>query len=89
MTRPALEKLDAPALFDYFCDNARFMRDAPAKPYFIRLGSRCLFSADTMDLRIRFESWVREELDQNVTMARQRMTVAAKPLAPQLAQARQ
>jgi len=45
---------------EYFEEYARFFEDAPQKPYAIRIGSRTLFSADTMDLKIQFTALVRK-----------------------------
>jgi hypothetical protein len=51
--------MNAAAREQYFMEYARYMPDAPQKPYMIRLGSRSLFSHDTMELREKFESQVR------------------------------
>ena len=50
----AILALDADQLFQYFSDNARFIPDAPNKPYAIRLGNTTFFSNDTYDLRLQF-----------------------------------
>ena len=55
MTGEQLARLTPRELEAHFMEAARFMPDAPNTPYFIRVGSRTLFSADTMDLRKQFE----------------------------------
>jgi hypothetical protein len=41
----------------YFEAYARFT-DSPTKPYVIRIGSKTLFSVDTMDLRQQFDRFL-------------------------------
>jgi hypothetical protein len=60
-------------LFEYFCDNARYLPAAPAGrgySYAIRLGSKTLFSDDTYDLRLKF--------NRAVGVARRRSRVTLK-----------
>ena len=51
-------ELNAAQRFQVFCDFARHT-DSPTLPYAIRIGSKTLFSADTHDLREKFDGWVR------------------------------
>ena len=43
----------------YFFEFAGYFEDAPLLPYAIRVGSKTLVSNDTMDLRWKFEKYVR------------------------------
>jgi hypothetical protein len=52
--------MDNSRLKEYFMDYAQYMEDSPNKPYVIRVGSKTLFSDDTMDLRNQFEAHVRK-----------------------------
>ena len=52
--------MDKGQLEEYFMEFARFVDDAPAHPYAIRVGSKTLFSDDTMELRREFEAHVRK-----------------------------
>lgn len=58
MTVDALTKLTKAELEAFFFEHARYMEDAPSQCYFIRLGSRALHSADTLELRRQFEKAV-------------------------------
>jgi hypothetical protein len=52
--------MDKSLLEEYFMEYAQYMKDSPNKPYVIRVGSKTLFSDDTMDLRQQFEVHVRK-----------------------------
>jgi hypothetical protein len=52
--------MDNERLEEYFMEYAQYMEDSPNKPYVIRVGSKTLFSDDTMDLRKQFEAHVRK-----------------------------
>lgn len=46
---------------EYFLTYAGCFDDAPVKKYAIRVGSHALYDADTYDLRMQFEEYVRRE----------------------------
>jgi hypothetical protein len=52
--------MDKERLEEYFMGYAQYMEDSLNKPYVIRVGSKTLFSDDTMDLRQQFEMHVRK-----------------------------
>jgi hypothetical protein len=43
---------------EYFEEYARFFADSPLVPYAIRVGSKTLFAADTLALRVQFDNWL-------------------------------
>lgn len=45
--------------YDYFCQNARYMPDAPRLRYMIRVGTETLKSDDTYELRLEFDKAVK------------------------------
>lgn len=63
MTITELAKRHTPrskAVEKYFFANARYLKDSPGECYSILVGSRTLFSRDTMDLRLQFEEVIRK-----------------------------
>lgn len=60
MTLEELTALSKKDLETWFMDNARYMPDAPSRPYFIRCSSKVFFSDDTMDLRKQFEEAIQK-----------------------------
>jgi hypothetical protein len=60
-TPDQLAKMSAEDLWLYFHQNARYIQDAPAlrARYAIRFGSQTLSSDDTLELRTKFESAVK------------------------------
>ena len=51
--------MDENRLEEYFMEYAGYMEESSNKPYVIRVGSKTLFSDDTIDLRKQFEVHVR------------------------------
>lgn len=50
-----VQAMDSEQRTEYFERFAGFFSDSPRKPYAIRVGSRTLTSADTLDLRQQFD----------------------------------
>lgn len=58
--------------YNYFCEYARYMADAPNLRYMIRVGSETLRSNDTHELRIAFDKAVKRIRRKALQQGRQK-----------------